>query len=196
MKNFTFALKWHEILKSYSEEIRKEVYFAAIEYAATGKIPEIQPLARMAFDFIKYEIDEKMRRREARLAKKAQKEASAASETTENTKPADNTVEKIIDTFYSQGRAPEPVTVTNAGINVSMSKDRIRDFVRMCVKDMISKGHNPEKDNTKFMATLSSLVSGRFEVLRQDLLSRRPTQQFTDEQWTALLSNAHKHFAA
>lgn len=196
MKNFTFALKWHEILKSYSEEIRKEVYFAAIEYAATGKIPDIQPLARMAFDFIKYEIDEKMRRREARLAKKAQKEASAASETTENTKPADNNVEKIIDTFYSQGHAPEPVTVTNAGINVSMSKERIRDFVRVCVKDMISKGHNPEKDNTKFMATLSSLVSGRYEVLRQDLLSRRPTQQFTDEQWTALLSNAHKHFAA
>lgn len=196
MKNFTFALKWHEILKSYSEEIRKEVYFAAIEYAATGKIPDIQPLARMAFDFIKYEIDEKMHRREARLAKKALKEASAASETTENTKPADNNVEKIIDTFYSQGKAPEPVTVTNAGINVSMSKDRIRDFVRVCVKDMISKGHNPEKDKTKFMSTLSNLVSGRFEVLRQDLLSRRPTQQFTDEQWTALLSNAHKHFAA
>lgn len=137
-----------------------------------------------------------MRRREARLAKKAQKEASAASETTENTKPADNTVEKIIDTSYSQGRAPEPVTVTNAGINVSMSKERIRDFVRVCVKDMISKGHDPEKDNTKFMSTLSSLVSGRYEVLRLDLLSRRPTQQFTDEQWTALLSNAHKHFAA
>ncbi|MBD5242178.1 MAG: hypothetical protein HDS59_08900 [Barnesiella sp.] len=196
MKNFTFALKWHEILKSYSEEIRKEVYFAAIEYAATGKIPDIQPLARMAFDFIKYEIDEKMRRREARLAKKAQKEASAANETAENTKPADNNVEKIIDTFYSQGRVPEPVTVTNAGVNVSMSKERIRDFVRVCVKDIISKGHNPEKDNTKFMATLGSLVSSRYEVLRQDLLSRRPTQQFTDEQWTALLSNAHKHFAA
>ena len=43
MKNFTFAMKWHEILKPYSEEI------------------EMQPLARMAFDFIRYEIDEKAR---------------------------------------------------------------------------------------------------------------------------------------
>ncbi|MDE6049234.1 MAG: hypothetical protein K2G09_06025 [Paramuribaculum sp.] len=70
MRNFTFARKWHEVLKSYSEEIQKEVYRAAVEYAFTGVIVEMQPLARMAFDFIRYEIDEKARRREARLAKK------------------------------------------------------------------------------------------------------------------------------
>ncbi len=72
MKNFTFAMKWHEILKSYSNDIRREVYDAIIEYAATGNIIDMQPLASMAFDFIRYEIDEKARRREARLAKKSQ----------------------------------------------------------------------------------------------------------------------------
>ncbi|MDE6265326.1 MAG: HNH endonuclease, partial [Paramuribaculum sp.] len=63
MKNFTFAMKWHEILKPYSEDIRREVYDAVIEYATSGNIIEMQPLARMAFDFIRYEIDEKARRR-------------------------------------------------------------------------------------------------------------------------------------
>ena len=68
-------MKWHEILKSYSDDICREVYFAVIEYAATGQVIEMQPLARMAFDFIRYEIDEKARRREARLAKKQSREA-------------------------------------------------------------------------------------------------------------------------
>ena len=77
MKNFTFAGKWHEVLKSYPEEVQKEVYRAAVEYAFTGEIVDMQPLARMAFDFIRYEIDEKARRREARLAKKQAQEALA-----------------------------------------------------------------------------------------------------------------------
>ncbi|MDE5744494.1 MAG: hypothetical protein K2H84_02380, partial [Paramuribaculum sp.] len=76
MKNFTFARKWHKVLQSYSEEIQKEVYRAAVEYAFTGSIVEMQPLARMAFDFIRYEIDEKTRRREARLAKKQAQESA------------------------------------------------------------------------------------------------------------------------
>ncbi|MDE5744189.1 MAG: hypothetical protein K2H84_00845 [Paramuribaculum sp.] len=72
MKNFTFSLKWHTILSEYPAEIRGEIYFAVIEYAATGKIVEMQPLARMAFGFIKHEIDERARKREARKAKKEQ----------------------------------------------------------------------------------------------------------------------------
>ena len=46
-------MKWHEILKPYSDDIRREVYDAIIEYVATGTVIEMQPLARMAFDFIR-----------------------------------------------------------------------------------------------------------------------------------------------
>ena len=81
MKNFTFSLKWHTILSEYPAEIRGEIYFAVIEYAATGKIIEMQPLARMAFGFIKHEIDERARKREARKVKKEQaKDSVTASE--------------------------------------------------------------------------------------------------------------------
>ncbi|MDE5745171.1 MAG: hypothetical protein K2H84_05865 [Paramuribaculum sp.] len=106
MKNFTFARKWHDILKSYPEEIQKEVYRAAIEYAFTGESVDMQPLARMAFDFIRYEIDEKARRREARLAKKQAQEALA-----ENSSVVSRKKEK------KDGKKDD-AEKTNAGFNV------------------------------------------------------------------------------
>lgn len=41
----------------YPPEIRLEVYDAVIEYASSGTVPELKPLAKMAFSFIKREID-------------------------------------------------------------------------------------------------------------------------------------------
>lgn len=74
MKNFTFAKKWHDILKDYSTDIRNEIYVACIEYFFTGSIIEMQPVCRMAFDFIRHDMDERERmnatRREKRLAVK------------------------------------------------------------------------------------------------------------------------------
>lgn len=77
MRNFTFSLKWHTILENYPVEIRREVFDAVITYAATGKIIEMQPLARMAFDFIRHEIDERAKARERRAARVAKKAESS-----------------------------------------------------------------------------------------------------------------------
>lgn len=41
----------------YPAEVRLEVYEAAIDYAASGTLSELKPLAKMAFSFIKKEID-------------------------------------------------------------------------------------------------------------------------------------------
>lgn len=41
----------------YPSEVRLEVYDAIIEYVASGTISELKPLAKMAFSFIKNEID-------------------------------------------------------------------------------------------------------------------------------------------
>lgn len=56
-KTFVFNFEWYEILKDYPAEIRLEVYEAVIVYAASGTLPELKPLSRMAFSFIKKEID-------------------------------------------------------------------------------------------------------------------------------------------
>lgn len=54
---FVFQTAWREILMTYPDSIRLEVYDAVMDYAATGEVPELKPLAKMAFSFIKADID-------------------------------------------------------------------------------------------------------------------------------------------
>lgn len=56
-KSFIFNVSWQEVLIDYPAEVRLEVYDAVIRYAASGTLSEMKPLAKMAFSFIKKEID-------------------------------------------------------------------------------------------------------------------------------------------
>lgn len=56
-KSFVFNVEWQEILLAYPAEVRLEVYDAIIEYVASGTLSELKPMAKMAFSFIKKEID-------------------------------------------------------------------------------------------------------------------------------------------
>ena len=56
-KTFVFNTEWAEVLMEYPAEVRLEVYDAIIRYAASGTLSELKPLARMAFSFIKGDID-------------------------------------------------------------------------------------------------------------------------------------------
>lgn len=56
-KSFLFNLNWVEVLGDYEAEVRHEVYDAIIEYARSGTLIDLKPLAKMAFSFIKREMD-------------------------------------------------------------------------------------------------------------------------------------------
>lgn len=56
-KSFVFNTDWQEILLGCPSEVRLEVYDAIIEYAASGTLLELKPMAKMAFSFIRKEID-------------------------------------------------------------------------------------------------------------------------------------------
>lgn len=56
-RSFVFNVAWQEVLMEYPPEVRLEVYDAVIRYAASGTLSELKPLAKMAFSFIKKEID-------------------------------------------------------------------------------------------------------------------------------------------
>lgn len=55
--SFLFNLEWYNVLLDYPEEVRFEVYEAIMRYASTGTLSELKPLAKMAFSFIKKEMD-------------------------------------------------------------------------------------------------------------------------------------------
>lgn len=67
---FTFRTGWAAIVKGLPAEVRLEVWDALSEYAMTGNVPEMGETARVAFEFIKLDIDEEAARREATAAKR------------------------------------------------------------------------------------------------------------------------------
>lgn len=54
---FVFNTEWAEVLNGYPAEVRLEVYDAIIRYVQSGTLSELKPMAKMAFSFIKNEID-------------------------------------------------------------------------------------------------------------------------------------------
>ena len=56
-KTFVFYKGWAEAIKEMPDDIRLEVYDCIIEYAFSGKIPSLKPMAKIAFNFIKNDID-------------------------------------------------------------------------------------------------------------------------------------------
>lgn len=71
-KSFVFNCEWQEVLMEYPAEVRLEVYDAIIEYAASGKLLELKPLAKMAFSFIKKEIDSNNARYDETVKKRSE----------------------------------------------------------------------------------------------------------------------------
>ena len=55
--SFVFFIEWAEALRECPDGVRLEVYDAIIEYAASGIVPELKQQAKLAFGFIKGQID-------------------------------------------------------------------------------------------------------------------------------------------
>ena len=56
-QSFTFKKAWRDAISELPEKVRAEVYVAIIEYGLTGEAPQLKSMARMAFAFVKSEID-------------------------------------------------------------------------------------------------------------------------------------------
>lgn len=78
-KSFIFNVEWQEVLLGYPSEVRLEVYDAIIEYVVSGTTLELKPMAKMAFSFIKKEIDYNASRYNAIVAKRSEAGKKAMS---------------------------------------------------------------------------------------------------------------------
>ena len=67
---FIFNLGWYAVLMEYPPEVRFEVYEAIMRYATSGTLTELKPLAKMAFSFIKKEMDYNRERYETTVEKR------------------------------------------------------------------------------------------------------------------------------
>lgn len=95
MENFSFNLKWHRILKRFSDNIRHNVMDALMEYIESGKAPELKTAEAIAFEFIKTEIEEN-----AQTASPApQPESPAAPEPSKETENPTDTLPDLDETI-------------------------------------------------------------------------------------------------
>ena len=68
--SFIFRLQWAEALSGCDAEVRLEVYDAIIRYAQSGTLSELKPIAGMAFNFIKQDMDHDRQQYEASIERK------------------------------------------------------------------------------------------------------------------------------
>ncbi len=99
-KTVTIKLQWYAVLRKFSPDIRLEVYEAVFDYIAFGDVRPLSQAAEMAFEFIRFEIDQAAERRRIAAARRAEK---AAAETT----AVDNAEPTATETNAPQ---PEPQT--------------------------------------------------------------------------------------
>lgn len=141
-KSFVFNCEWQKVLKEYPAEVRLEVYDAIIEYVVSGRLSELKPLAKMAFSFIKNEIDYNQRKYDEKVernrvngskggAPKGNMNAKAKQPKTTETTQNNQTVEKTTETTLND-----------------YDNDKDKEIVSTNVEP-IKKGTNVPKENTR-----------------------------------------------
>lgn len=65
-ESFVFRKEWRDALGGLPAEVRLEVYDAIVEYGLSGRLSDLKPMARLAFNFVKGYMDGDVEREEHR----------------------------------------------------------------------------------------------------------------------------------
>ena len=140
--SFVFRISWQEVLMDYPPEVRLEVYDAIIAYAASGTLTELKPLAKMAFSFIKRDIDIAAEKYQEVVEKKAE----AGRKGMKSRWKKNNTNNKN-NTCYSEITDVTPIT--NITDKCKVIGDKCEEMNSSTQKEE-EKEENPETDLPEF----------------------------------------------
>ena len=70
--SFVFRKEWRDAICGLPDEIRLEIYEAIIEYGLTGKLSDLKPMAMLAFNFAKVQIDKDVDKYNSTCAKRTE----------------------------------------------------------------------------------------------------------------------------
>ena len=128
---FSFYISWRDAIRDLPDDVRLEVYEAAIEYAATGIQPALKPLARVAFNFIKDDIDRQNQRSQELSDKRANAvrqrwaKRNGSESAQENTK--DTNVDFVSQTNTNDTNVKDVDFVSHADTNDTINRIRIEN---------------------------------------------------------------------
>ncbi len=124
-QSFIFYIEWRDALAGCSEEVRLEVYDAIVEYAASGTLPQLKPMAQVAFNFIKRDIDRNNERYNEILEIRRESGRKGGRPKKEN----QMVFEKPNGFLEKQTKANESKKSYNENVNVNVN-DNVSLFVR------------------------------------------------------------------
>ena len=189
-ESFIFYLRWKRVLEKYDPEVRHEVFDAILEYVETRTVPELKPLAAMAFSFIQYDLDislknyDEKRAQCSRAGKKshtakepkadAEAPAVAPSKPAVAQKPKDD-YKMFLDQFFDYSRK-----ATLEALCASMHTDlpTMRRLAKQCVAEWQASEHRHRDFNDAASHLISHIRKKLYapkpadrESSRMDLLS-------------------------
>lgn len=149
-KSFVFNLEWMEVLEDYPREVRYEVLDAIIGYAQSGTLIEMKPLAKMAFSFIRKEMDynekkyEESRIRRVEAGKKGGRGNSKCKENEADKAMLSNESNALQEKqcFTRKAMLSNESNNVNVNVNDNVYKENVEK------KDKLSfHAQNPDKDS-------------------------------------------------
>lgn len=153
--SFIFRKEWRDAICELPEKVRAEVYVAIIEYGLTGETPELKSIARMAFNFLKAEIDKeeaeeahrahvsKVRSEAGKRSAEARKESFVGTKNNfVGTKVEQNSNKSLTNLQQNSTNSEQNPTPTTSLIN-KIKEENINN------KDNISKNNKKKKEESK-----------------------------------------------
>lgn len=171
--SFIFNLDWYAVLLEYPEEVRFEVYEAIMRYALSGTLAELKPLAKMAFSFIKKEMDYNREKYEStvekrRAAVKSRWERQKAEQpSSDDSNPADDSSDTNVQDEYT---SIQSIQMNNLNTHNDNDNDNNNDIIIIkkhdfCVSEIpdVEKPEKPEQAQTTEQTDLET----QFEEFRR-----------------------------
>lgn len=127
--SFVYHLNWEDVMDNLPEEVREEVRGAIIGYARTGVTSELKPLAKVAFEFVKRDMDRDFQKYQSIVTARSEsgKKGAAAREAN-----ASNAKQGLANQANASIAKQNKQGLANQADNVY---DNVYDNVTQCVCD-------------------------------------------------------------
>lgn len=149
-----FHKKWRDAIKDFPTEVRLEVYDAIVQYAFDDKVHEfVYPMAKMAFVFIKIDIDTTNKRQD-KISIKRRIAGKKGGKSKINAKSKNkNKVISIAETTQSLPEPPKQEVQQKAVRNKKPIKKQYAEYVLLTEEEYQNLVNQHGEDAIKWMIT-------------------------------------------
>ena len=179
-ESFVFYHEWAEAIKDLPDKERLEIYEAIIEYAETGKTPELSGTAKVAFGFIKPQLDRNAGKYEAKVERMAKARSKINNQTNISQKSDSNQSNNRLKSDRNQTDIRSDNVNDNVNVNVN---DNVNDNVNVNVN-----GSGGGNDNVQAPPTTDLAPEDIFSYF-EEIGSKADPQRFIDYYGLEALSN-------